>query len=60
MAKKSTKKSEPKAKHWIEEFCPKDLSPKGFAEYILANTQNFQGGVGPEIDLAKEWLNKNK
>ena len=51
-----TPKAAPKVAHFCETHCPKDLSPEGFAKYILSNSHMFEGGVGPEIKLAKEYL----
>ena len=54
------KKAEKKEKSWIEQTCPASLSPKGWAENIVANPQNFENGNGPEIKKAEDYLKANK
>lgn len=58
--KKAAPKKAPKEMSWIEQTCPASLSPKGWAENIVANPKNFENGNGPEIKRAEDYLKANK
>ena len=51
-------KAEVKEVSWIEKTCPKTMTPTQFGQMIVQNAHNFQGGKGPEIQKAKDYLSQ--